>query len=379
MNVDKNLTLIFRHFEQEHLGKDVFLVPYYLGKQLHCRVTIVYPKTVTNAHFPETIHGVRLVPLRMGKGIPLVRTWRFYFYLLKHARHIDLLIRFHYSLHTMLMIVIYKLLNSGGKVYVKLDKGSLSIEKAHHSERCLLRRMVSAALARCFIKNVDRVSCETVQAYQLLKESPLEKFRFGDKLVLIPNGFDEELLKSYKLKERTFAEKENLIITVGRLGTPPKNTEMFLRALECIDLGEWTVCLIGPIEKSFQPHIDTFFERHPEKKNKIIFTGPVYDKKELWEYYNRAKVFVLTSSWESYGLVLNEAKRFRNYLVSTPVGAFADLADGDKYGRSIQIDDDSALSGILSDIIQNKKDIDVYQNLDTTYLSWENMLKRLAL
>lgn len=149
--------------------------------------------------------------------------------------------------------------------------------------------------------------------------------------------------------------------------------------MECIDLGEWTVCLIGPIEKSFQPHIDTFFERHPEKKNKIIFTGPVYDKKELWEYYNRAKVFVLTSSWESYGLVLNEAKRFRNYLVSTPVGAFADLADGDKYGRSIQIDDDSALSGILSDIIQNKIDIDVYQNLDTTYLSWENMLKRLAL
>lgn len=379
MNADKNLTLIFKHFEQEHLGKDVFLVPYYLGKQLHYQVTIVYPQTATNAHFPEMIHGVKLVPLRMCKGIPLVRTWRFYLYLLRHARCINLFMRFHYSIHTRLMVVIYKLLNSGGKAYVKLDIGSLSIEKAHHTKSCLLRRMMVVAVSKCFIKSVDRVSCETAQAYQLLQGSPLEKFRFGDKLVLMPNGFDEELLKSYKLKERTFTEKENLIITVGRLGTSPKNTKMFLRALECIDLGEWTVCLIGPIEKSFQPHIDTFFERHPEKRNKIIFTGPIYDKKELWEYYNRAKVFVLTSSWESYGLVLNEAKRFRNYLVSTPVGAFADLTDGDKYGRSIPIDDDLALSRVLSDIVQNKINIDVYQDFDTSYLSWENMLKRLAL
>lgn len=379
MNTDKNLTLIFRHFEQEHLGKDVFLVPYYLGKQLHYRVTIVYPKTVTNAHFPETIHGVRLVPLYIGKGIPLLRTWRFYFYLLKHARRIDLLMRFHYSLHTMLMVVIYKLLNSGGKAYVKLDKGSLSIEKAHHSKKCLFKKMLAVAVTRCFIKSVDRVSCETAQAYQLLQESPLEKFQFGGKLVLMPNGFDEELMKSYKLKERTFSEKDNLIITVGRLGTPPKNTEMFLRALEHIDLGEWMVCLIGPIEKNFQPYINAFFERHPEKRGKIMFTGPIYDKKELWEYYNQAKIFVLTSGWESYGLVLNEAKRFRNYLVSTPVGAFADLVDGDKYGRSIPIDDDSALSEILLNIIKGKINIDVYQDFDTTSLSWESMLKKISL
>jgi hypothetical protein len=61
------------------------------------------------------------------------------------------------------------------------------------------------------------------------------------------------------------------------------------------------------------------------------------------------------------------------------VGAFADLTDGDKYGRSIPIDDDLALSRVLSDIVQNKINIDVYQDFDTSYLSWENMLKRLAL
>lgn len=58
----QNLTLIFKHFEIEHFGKDVFLVPYYLGKQYQCDVTIVYPLTKTNQHFPSEVRGVQLRP-----------------------------------------------------------------------------------------------------------------------------------------------------------------------------------------------------------------------------------------------------------------------------------------------------------------------------
>ena len=56
----KQLTLIFNHFETEHLGKDVFLVPLYLGKQLGYDVTIVYPLTETNKDFPLQIWGYSL-------------------------------------------------------------------------------------------------------------------------------------------------------------------------------------------------------------------------------------------------------------------------------------------------------------------------------
>ena len=383
MNTDKNLTLIFNHFEKEHLGKDVFLVPYYLGKLLHYDVTIVYPRTVTNVDFPEELKGVRLVPLTFNKRLsffPLWRTWNFYMYLLRNARSVNFLMRFHYSLHTQLMIILYKLLNRNGKTYVKLDIGFESIEREHNCQkRSWIKKMVKAWISRHFIENVNLVSCETAQAYQLLRESPLERFKFGDKLFLMPNGFDEELLESYNLKERTFAEKENLIITVGRLGTPQKNTDMFLRALSNVDLREWKVCLIGPIEESFQSNINAFFGRHPEKKEQVIFTGPIYNKNELWEYYNRAKVFVLTSSWESYGLVLNEAQRFRNYLVSSPVGAFEDLSCYGKYGKKVGLNNDGDLADTLADIVNGKIDIDVYRNFDATSLSWENMVKLLNL
>ena len=108
-----NITLIFNHFEfeREHLGKDVFLIPYYLGKQLGYDVTIVYPRTTTNGDVPEYLNGVRLIPLRYRKHIPLIPIWQhvnFYIYLLKHVKTINVLMRFHLSVHTELMSIFYK-------------------------------------------------------------------------------------------------------------------------------------------------------------------------------------------------------------------------------------------------------------------------------
>ncbi|MBW9204108.1 glycosyltransferase [Bacteroidales bacterium SW292] len=195
----------------------------------------------------------------------------------------------------------------------------------------------------------------------------------------MPNGFDGDTLQSYHIHENLFAEKENLMITVGRLGTPQKNTDMFLRALSQIDLKDWKVALIGPVEESFQPVIDSFFNDNPDKAKNVIFTGAIYEKQKLWEYYNRAKVFVLTSRWESYALVLNEAKRFRNYLLSTDVGAYRDLSENGKYGTSIPINDDKRLGEVLQDIIEGKINIDVYRNSNMDLLSWEKMVQLLKL
>lgn len=382
MKSSKNLTLIFRHFEQEHFGKDVFLVPYYLGKQLGYEVTVVYPQTETNASFPSTVKDVRLVPLNSNHSLPdflFGRAWRFYWYLLCHARQIDLLMRFHFTLHTELMIIIYKLLNVKGKSYVKLDLDYNDLSKSESIKRTSFRHKMGDWLAKAFIRCVDRVSCETFQSFELLQKTEQTRYKFGDKLVLMPNGFDGDTLQSYHIHENLFAEKENLMITVGRLGTPQKNTDMFLRALSQIDLKDWKVALIGPVEESFQPVIDSFFNDNPDKAKNVIFTGAIYEKQKLWEYYNRAKVFVLTSRWESYALVLNEAKRFRNYLLSTDVGAYRDLSENGKYGTSIPINDDKRLGEVLQDIIEGKINIDVYRNSNMDLLSWEKMVQLLKL
>ena len=382
MSKNKNLTLIFNHFEKEHLGKDVFLVPYYLGKTLDYDVTIVYPRTATNKDFPKEIKGVRLIPLKFNKRLaffPLWRTWNFYMYLIRNAYKIDLLMRFHYTVHSKLMVVLYKLLNPKGTAYVKLDADADVVKKQECYRKNSFRHKFSDFLSSKFLKKVDIVSCETFACYEILKNSSLLQYKFGNKLKLMPNGFDEELLQSLNIVERNFKDKENLIITVGRLGTYQKNTEMFLRALAQVDLKDWKVCLIGPIEKKFQSIIDNFFKQYPEKIGKVIFTGPIYDKKDLWEYYNKAKVFVLTSRFEGYPIVYPEAKRFANYIVSTSVSACEDIIENGKYGKSISIDNDKELALILSEIVNKSLNINVYQDFDVNSLSWESVVKLLEL
>ncbi len=106
--------------------------------------------------------------------------------------------------------------------------------------------------------------------------------------------------------------------------------------------------------------------------------GPIFDKKELWSYYNRAKVFVLTSRWEGSPLIFPEAKRFRNYLVSTNVGGAYDVIEKDKYGTLIPQEDDCTLSEVLNGIVNGEISIDVYKDFDPQQLSYQRRLQTIV-
>lgn len=88
---------------------------------------------------------------------------------------------------------------------------------------------------------------------------------------------------------------------------------------------------------------------------------------------------MLTSRWESYALVLNEAKRFKNYIISTDVGAASDLIEGGKYGKIIPQDSDIDLINTLDGIINNRININVYADFQGSSLSWEEMIKKIHL
>lgn len=379
--MQKQLTLIFGHFEEEHLGKDVFLVPYYLNKFMNCHVTIVYPQTDTNRSFPNKIKGVELMPVHLlgnEKTCFLYRQLPFYSYLRKNAKQIDYLMLFHHTLESEVLCILYKMYNPSGVFYNKLDVGMFSIN-AYRESSFWLKRFLHHIITQHYHRCVDLASCETTETFYAISHSPYPYYRYSGKLVMMQNGFDEELLQSLQIKELCFEEKENVMITVGRLGTPPKNTSMLLEALKKVDLKDWKFYLIGPMETDLKAEVEEFYRQFPNKREQVIFIGPVYDKKELWEYYNKAKVFVLTSKWESYGLVLNEAKRFRNYLVSTEVGAYSDLSECSKYGCFIPQDDSEALAGILNEIIIGKRDVNVYAlDFDVASLSWENKVRPVA-
>lgn len=377
MKRKKNLTLLWRKLNEQELGKDVVQVPLHLGKMLDYEVDICCgynsklktrvrqtEQTENNLHFvrgPLGHNALLRIPVHIG-------------YLIRKAHHIDLLMCFHWRLETFCYILIYKFLHPYGKVYVKLDTET-GREWDLTRSRCLSRLLRKKVYHSC-LKQTDRLTCETSEIYRILTQSREFGKELQYKLALMPNGFDEKGWERLKMKERTFTQKEKLIITVGRLGTRQKNTEMLLNALAITDLQDWKVCLIGSMEKEFEKTVEAFFKEYPEKQLQVTFAGQIDSKRQLWEWYNHARVFVLTSRWESYGLVLNEAKRFRNYLVSTPVGAAADLTEEGKYGTLIPQEDAKELSQILTQIINEERNIDVYQTYDIQQLSYQNTIEK---
>jgi glycosyltransferase involved in cell wall biosynthesis len=154
---------------------------------------------------------------------------------------------------------------------------------------------------------------------------------------------------------------------------------MFLKALESVDLCNWTVYFIGPILAEFDSKINEFFIRNPNYKDRVIFTGNIGHKKTLWEYYNKSKVFVLTSNKEGFPIVFSEAKRFRNFLLSTEVSSSKDVIDDNKYGRTMPINDVVTLSAFLNQIINMKLDIDVYNEFDPLSISWDQCVNEIIL
>lgn len=379
MERQKNITLFFEFFDHEHLGKDPFMVPYYLGKALGYAVNIVYPLTESNRDLPSEIKGIRLKPLAVNSS-ESSNTGRNFVHAMyqdiwKHAKEIDVLMRFFDVDISRKAAFLYKLRNPHGKVYVKMDVNPYNInDNVASFPFNMIRGLKGKLLKSC----VDVISCETKLALQKLNASPNSYNHWGKKMVYLPNGFDEALLESLHIKEKSYAEKENIMLTVGRLGTPPKNTQMLLKALAMADLKDWKFYLVGPIEPSLQSDIDSFYQQNPDKKDSVIFTGAIYDKKELWEYYNRSKVFVLTSKWESFALVYTEAQRFTNYIMSTKVGAASDVIQDGKYGDFIPQEDYEALAHKLNDIINGKVNINVYDGFDVKSLSWEARLKVIA-
>jgi glycosyltransferase involved in cell wall biosynthesis len=123
---------------------------------------------------------------------------------------------------------------------------------------------------------------------------------------------------------------------------------MVLETFIKLNPDNWKLVLIGPIEKQFTYYIENFYRKYPKRiKNRIIFTGPVYDKAILYEWYCKSNIFYLPSRWEGFSLALIEAMFFMNYLVVSRLDCNIDITDDGKYGKLVESDDlESNMQGL---------------------------------
>lgn len=375
----KKIVSLF-YLEEGILGKDFFLAPFYLSKELGWSFDFVFPRNFKNEYFPSKYRGANLIPIKSNSEykFSLWKERQSIYYVCKNATKIDLLYLIWLSPRSLILAFFYKLLNPKGIVYVKLDvnetdKNNILFNSVRSIKRKLFFKLVD--------KYIDFISCETNGAFNFIKKSSINNL-VRTKLLMLPNSFDESLRISENIKIKQFEEKENIFLIVGRIGDNNKNCELILDAIKNIDLNNWKILFVGPVENHFDERLNTFKKNFNRFSDNLIIIGPIYDKKMLWDFYNRSKVFMLTSNKEGFPNVFPEALRFGCFVISTKISSASFVTDEGKIGRLIDIGDSVQLSNYMTKIVNAeidlKKNYDQCLQLSTNKFLWPNNTKLLV-
>lgn len=385
---------ICEEFEYTWLGKDNGMIPIYMSELYKYDSKIIAHNLKKD--LPDFERGVEFIKIKrifsflgnFAYWIKLLKRYKVLKYLIKNAKKIDVLMLFHVSRCSYWNTYFYKKFNPMGKVYVKADfnlgvyQKELSVINSspkNLKEFFRKRRETKEYNKRKkLIPLVDLISYESLEAYNFMKDSYAGVETKG-KTIYLPNGYDNLFIeKNFRIKE--FKEKENIILTVGRLGTKEKNTELLLESLKEIDLKDWKVVLIGSETEELLKYKEKYFKENPELKEKIIFTGEIKDRKELYEYYNKSKVFVLPSKWESFGIVMVEAMAFGNYVITSNTCAANDITNHNNIGKIIEIDSKIELENSLKESINGNINLEEKYIKTLEYVKnfkYEELIKKL--
>lgn len=406
MGNKQTFTTIVLHAENLELRKDPGQIPYHFGNLKNVDSTLVtyYYSNINNI----TVGPLEICPQKQEdilKDYPFLSTevkglkikfldylgrGKFYEkavykYLKENSKNIDVLNLFHFTTENIFYSLLYKIKNPKGKIYLKLDINVPFYESCKYFFNAnvmlpfIKRDLIQKILYPLFFKIVNTISAESAYGLNYFKS------RFNvpeNKLILIPNGIDDDLIKSKNIKPLTFAKKENILITVGKIGSAEKNNKMLLDALANVDLKNWKIYFIGSITNDFKPEIESFYNKNPGLINAVVFTGRINEPEKLYDYYNRAKIFCLTSINEGFPLAACEAAYFGNYLILTStIKCFNELTDNGKYGNSVLTDDYSTLSKNIQNLIDNESVLERscqgMMNYAKTTLTWQSIIPLL--
>lgn len=356
-----------RPWSDVELIKECILMPYILYKNHGYDVTIVgkAPEGVSADTYSEEnminlpdgiydnyryISGVKFDLLNSFQEEERIN------YLKNNYENIDVLyLRGVYELN-MKMAPEYKRLRQEGVVVCALDANSYWMDRIYWYLPQFTEFMNSC--------DVIATSC-TAMADMLSIKWPW-------KVHSIINGFFN--LSGVHKGRIPFYKRENIILTVGRLGTWQKATEVLLKAFVIAHdyIPDWKLCLVGSIEEEFKTFLDEFLAENGCLSERIICTGVVSDRDKLAELYDSAKIYALTSRIEGGTNNATAEALGRGLIpVTSRIDAYEDITDYGRIGRSFEIGDVDSLSRILIELC-NSSDLEkesekVYTYAEKTY------------
>jgi L-malate glycosyltransferase len=371
--VSLRFVTIFPEAINVHLRKGLGKIPYVLHRDFAYDSTFVcFRNEQEYASIRQDVLGLKIDFFKYkNTKHPLLATLM---YLLFNAKKIDVLNIYGQSRWSFIVGIFFKLLRPKGVLYLKLDMNIQYLENLKRSKN-IGRHLL---FWKYYFNNV--ASIVSSEYLQLTAELSNLYSLPASKVIQLPNGVDDVSIASFPFTRKGFNQKENIILVVGRIGAPEKNHEMILEAVSKINLNNWKLIFVGSIEENFKSKIAQFYVRNPNLQNVVAFIGEVTSFEQLCIWYNRAKIFCLSSSREGFPVVIPEAMYWGNYIVSTNVSCISEILEEGKIGSIVN--NENELTEVLDYFLSNEKVLEEKIKLsinkaEQEYI-WSKLVARLA-
>ena len=311
-----DILVFFPDAHKIELLKDPGLIPEVLKKKYKLKTGLVCFKNDLN----ENILNSKIYDILIMKQLFNFKLLNEIVFMIKYAKKTKFLMMFHLDIkHHFPIVFLYKILNPHGKLYLKLDIDLADIDRIYKKGK------IKFFLSSYLLKKYNYVSAESTKMCDIISEL------FDIKPLYIQDG-------TYLNNHIDLEKKENIFLTVGRLGSDQKNTFFLLNSfIKTIGYHDFKLVCVGSITEELKKYIEEKIKSNTEIKDRIIFTGPIYNKNVLESYYERSKYFLLPSKWGSFELVICEAMQFGCYcVVSNLIPSTNDLFNN-KYGSVVPI------------------------------------------
>lgn len=343
------------------------MIPYTLSSEGHMRTCLA---TYKNGQYPYLQTEVKGLELKFIDKIFKSSICNLLYFIMRYGRRFDILQMYHYDRKSLYCLFFFKLVTFfKGKTYLKLD--------ADHHVKDFRYVGFNGWVASRLMKTIDLVSVESKELYHFMNAANI----YQRPVIYIPNGYTPVVNSELSLLKK----RSDLILTVGRIGTLQKGTDILLEAFAKVsdDLGDWKMHLIGPMEVSFQSYVQDFFIKYPALADRIYFTGEVTDRDALRKMYGEAKLFVLPSRYESFGFVCLEAIDAGCYLIASDLGPILDVTNRGLYASLFPSGDANSLAEVIKqaantpiDTLQNKA-VSAKQYIESDF-RWPTICSHIA-
>ena len=188
----------------------------------------------------------------------------------------------------------------------------------------------------------------------------------GDKIHVVTPGINTIA------NQRNYPEKPWNLLCVSCISRSKGQLDL-IKALENLQHFEWNLTLCGRFDendeyfKKIKRHISAF-----GLTKRIVFAGEI-PRHEIEEFYRQADLFILTSRFETYSMVLQEAMAFKIPIITANSGAIMQttnsiIAKFYKPGNIAQLE--KHLISVLSSSDEYKLLVDGYSKLNIKFLNW---------